>query len=350
MSNTEYGVNHALAVKHWSRELMVEALKETYALRFMGSTSNHLCNVKNEVREVGDKVTNGLRMQLSGAGISGDDTLEGNEESLTVYNDSLVVNQLRHAVRSAGKMSESRVPFSVRAEARDGLADWWADKVDTAFFNQLAGQDPSDIRLSGMNSVTAPSTNRKIIYDQNGTTHATDASLGASDTFDLKLIDWAVEKAKTASPLIRPVVTPYGRYFCLFLHPYQVTSLRTNTNTGQWNDIQKAALQGGDVKNNPIFTGALGVYNGVVLHESTRVPVTGTANTRRAILAGAQSACVAFGRENANANTFSWAEELFDYGNQLGVGAGSIWGLKKSIYNAEDFGTITIATYAAATS
>ena len=44
----------------------------------------------------------------------------------------------------------------------------------------------------------------------------------------------------------------------------------------------------------------------------------------------------------------SWVEELFDYQNQLGVSAGMIAGLKKTQFNSEDFGTITVSTYAAA--
>ncbi len=60
-------------------------------------------------------------MQLSGAGVAGDGTLEGNEEALTTYSDNIFIDQLRHAVRSAGKMTEQRVPFSIREEARAGL-------------------------------------------------------------------------------------------------------------------------------------------------------------------------------------------------------------------------------------
>ena len=45
---------------------------------------------------------------------------------------------------------------------------------------------------------------------------------------------------------------------------------------------------------------------------------------------------------------FDWYEELFDYGNQLGVKAGCIGGLKKSVYNGVDFGTITVSSYAVA--
>jgi hypothetical protein len=59
--------------------------------------------------------------------------------------------------------------------------------------------------------------------------------------------------------------------YVMVLHTNQVTQLRTNTSTGQWLDIQKAAMTGDGSKDNPILTGALGVYNGVILHESTRI-------------------------------------------------------------------------------
>jgi len=136
MATTAYGVNHPLAVKLWAKKLYQEALKETYAQRFIGTSKNSLIYERDETsKSAGDKVTVGLRMQLTGAGIEGDSTLEGQEESLTTYDDSLLINQLRHAVRSDGKMSEQRVPFSVREEAMDGLKDWWADRIDTAFIH-----------------------------------------------------------------------------------------------------------------------------------------------------------------------------------------------------------------------
>ena len=123
MAATSYGVNHPLAVKIWARKLFQEALKATYSSKFMGEGDSAMIQKKGELSKgPGDKITYGLRMQLSGAGVQGDATLEGNEEALVTYSDSIFINQLRHAVRSGGKMSEQRVPFSVRAEARDGLS------------------------------------------------------------------------------------------------------------------------------------------------------------------------------------------------------------------------------------
>ncbi len=83
MAQTSYGVNANEAVKLWSRKLMREALKQTWASRFMGTDSNSLCQILDDTSKgPGDRIRTILRMQLSGAGIQGDGTLEGNEEGL----------------------------------------------------------------------------------------------------------------------------------------------------------------------------------------------------------------------------------------------------------------------------
>lgn len=353
MSTTSFPTNHPLAVKLWAKKLFVEALKATYFDRFMGDSASSLCQVKSELnKSAGDKITIGLRMQLSGSGVAGDGTLEGNEEALTTYSDSILVDQLRHAVRSAGKMSEQRVPFSVREEARSGLQDWWADRLDTAFFKHLCSDSVDTSLLYTGNNATVAIDSAHRIFPGSATTD--EASISTTDVFALTYIDAAVEKAKTATPVLKPIVMGGDNYYVVFLHPYQVYNLRTNTNSGQWLDIQKAALASGNrFADNPIWTGALGVYNNCILHESVRVrPAIATAgtyvtNTRRAVLAGAQSLVFAYGQNSASGE-MSWVEEVFDYGNQLGVSAGMIYGIKEARFNSASFGKIIIPSYAAA--
>lgn len=41
-------------------------------------------------------------------------------------------------------------------------------------------------------------------------------------------------------------------------------------------------------------------------------------------------------------------EKDFDYGNQLGVSAGCIFGMKKTRFNSVDYGVVVMSTYAAA--
>lgn len=359
MAQTEFGTNHPLAVKVWSKKLMVQTIAKTWVGKFIGTDKNSLLYRKDELsKNAGDLITYGLRMKLTGDGVQGDSTLEGQEEALSTYADTITINQLRHATRSKGKMSEQRVPFDVRQENMDALSDWFAERYDTSFANQLAGYTPqSDTRYTGNNAVVAPSTNNIMIPS---TITSDPASLSTTDIFTLTKIDAAVARAKTMDqlsspqPILRPIMVEGEEHYVIFLHPYQVRDMRTNTNSGQWLDIQKAAASGGEKSRNAIFTGALGMYNNVIIHEWQRVPQavatagTAVANTRSAIFCGAQAACLAYGQGDGRVNKMDWVEDLFDYKNQLGVSASAIFGIKKSRFNGADFATIVIPTYAAA--
>lgn len=362
MAKTEFGVNHPLAVKLYSKTLANEAYRRTFIGKFIGKSEDSLIQEKVDLKKsAGDKITCGLNVQLQGDGIQGDATLEGNEEALQFYDDSIMVDQLRHATRTKGKMTEQRVPYSLRNVSKDRLADWWARRMDVSFFNQICGYTAqTDTKYTGNNSVLAPSTNRHIWQGGN----SDDQSIDSADTFTLDLVQIAKQKAMTAStedgtgPLVRPFNQQGEEMYVMFLHDYQAYDLQRSA---EWREVQRSALAGGDIKGNPLFTGALGVYDNVILHKASRITngvnsSSGAAisTVKRAVLCGAQSAMIAFGSENG-ATRYSWYEDMFDYGNQLGVKAGSIFGIKKckfvpeddSSTNAEDFGTVVVSTYGA---
>jgi len=353
MATYAIGVNSNEAVKLWSRKLAHEAFKTTYFQRFVGDNSDSLVQeLKDAQKGPGDRIRAILRVLLSGDGVLGDQPMEGNEEALTTFTNDLLINQLRHAVRSQGKMSEQRIPFSVREESMNGLRDWWAERFDYAFFNQICGNTAqTDLRYTGHNAAIAPTRQVWVGGVSN------DQGLGSTNTMTLQILDYAYEKATSTpigTPMLRPVMVGNEPYYVVFLHPYQVTDLRTNTATGQWLDIQKSAMTGGDVEDNPIFTGALGIYNNMVLHKAYRVTQgvnssTGAAisTVRRAALCGAQACFLGFGQGHSR-NQMEWNEELFDYGNQLGVEGGAIFGLQKNVFNSLDFGCMVISSYAAA--
>jgi N4-gp56 family major capsid protein len=355
MAATDFTVNSPLAVKLWSKKIAREALKETMASKFMGTSSNNMIQVFDDTSKgAGDRITVPLRMQLTGRGVGEPDSLEGNEEALSTYSDNIVINDLAHAVRYKATIANQRVPFSLREEATQGIADWYADRIDQSLANQLTGwTTQTDQLYTGNNATVAPSsgtlTDRRWIIRQQDdeADHSTEASLSTSDTFSLKLLDRAVAIAKMSSPLIRPVTVGSQKFYLAFLHPLQVKDMRTATNTGDWLDIQKAAMTGGEVMENPIFTGALGVYNGVVLHEWTRLPTfaTGASSTltgARAVFCGAQAAGLAWGKGYSEAPKY--IEEEFDYERQLGFSVQTIMGAKKLQFNSKDFGTIVMST------
>lgn len=371
MAETTFGLNDNLTNKLWAAKFLKEVEKKTYFGRFMGEGEDHIVQVKTETsKKPGDKITTGLVMSLTGDGVTENQVLEGNEEDLTRYDDSIFINELFHGVRVRGNgtIDQQRIPEGLRAIARNRLAQWFAMRMDTTMFLHLCGYtgtgtytldgatvDVSKAVWNGNNTIVAPSSTRRVWADSN--TADENLTSATDDKFILPLIDEAILKAKLSRPLIRPISIGGEDKFVLFLHPTQVKALRTDVSTSRitWFDTQKALLQGGEGRaKNPIFTGALGEYNGVVLHEAFRVPngvnsstAAKVANTKRAVLCGAQAAALAYGREYDGSTKYRWSEELYDHKRSLGVALGTVWGIKKSIFNSVDFGTIVISTYGA---
>lgn len=364
MAVTTFAANDALTNKLWAKKLAVEVSKATEIAPLIGNSTNSIIQLRDETQKgAGDQVTFGLRRQLIGDGVTENQVLEGNEEALTTYSDSIYINELAHAVRVRNEQTidAQRVLFDMREEANQGLVDWYADRMSMAAFIQWCGYTAPTMTFEGRtipilkpvhygnNTPTAPSSARQIWAG----TATNDQGLGVSDTFSLTLIDKAVERAKLANPRIRPVRVDGADRYVMYLHPTQVTSLRTNTSTGQWLDITKSVYMGSR-QNNPIYNGSLGEYNGVVLREAEHVTTGVNSSTgaeittvRRAVLLGAQSAVAAFGNRMAP-ERYKRVEETFDYQRELGVSAQTVWGIKKTVFNGQDFGTIVVSTYAAA--
>src|SRR5215475_12936537 len=170
MASTSYGVNDALAVKLWAKELAHEAVKATEIYPLIGQNANSVIQEKTEPKKgPGDRITVGLRMQLRGDGFTESETAEGQGESLTTYADNVFINELGHVVgiRSENTIDAQRVAFDLREEAKDGLVDWWARRISVAFFNQGCGNTAtsggtfaSSVKYTGLNATVAPSSGR----------------------------------------------------------------------------------------------------------------------------------------------------------------------------------------------
>lgn len=238
MSETAFGVNDAYAVKLWSKKLAVEAVKATDIYAFIGDDEKGKGAVIHRKTEAekgkGDQITFGIRIQLTGNGFTENELSEGNGESLTIYSDQLTINELGHVVgvKSEDAIDDQRVPFSMREEARGGLADWWKKRLSVSFFNQVCGYTPANAapfgsKYTGLQTVVGPNSTRQIWQGS----LAADEQLGTTNTFSLTMIDKMKEMAINASPLVRPInITMNGGdvgdyqdvqegMYVIFLHP-----------------------------------------------------------------------------------------------------------------------------------
>lgn len=321
---TDTTVPTNLTQKAWAKQLWKEAETESFFNRFTGEGSNFIIEKKTDLKkEKGDQITTGLMMKLTGEGITGENMLEGNEEKLTLYDFSVKVDQIRNAVRLAGSMTEQKTAINLRSAAKDALRMWLAEKNEKDTFAAL----------------TASPTANRVIY---AGTRTSEETITASDKFSAALISAARRKAMLATPKIRPVNVNGKNYYVMIIDSYQARDLK---NDDAWLEAQKHANARGE--NNPIFTGMLGIYDGVVLHEHENVIRTASGASSiyvgHALLLGAQAGVLAIAKEP------TWKEKAFDYDDKVGFATGMIRGIAKSVFTDSnntkfDFGVVQVIT------
>lgn len=363
MATKTYAVGDNEVVKLWSKRLAREALKATVIYPYIKDSQSALVTLAPETQKgAGDRVRMALRMQFTGDGVTENQTQEGNEEAIVTHTDDVVLGELSHAYRNRTTLAQQRVPFNIAKEGNDALADWHAARMDQIAMYHLAGYTPANSlaangQYNGFNTITAPTSGRQL-WTEAGTSADQDLD-STDDELNLTMIDKARELAETGGstgllPIREIKGLPNGAKYICFLHPTQVTSLRTSSSTNNWMDLQKALLQGGEGDASKIWKGGLGIYNETLLVVSNRVPngvnsSTGAAITtvRRAIFCGAQALIMAFG-QGYGPEEWRVREETYDYEREYGQNALNLFGVKKSVYNSSDFATIVISSYAAA--
>lgn len=336
----------ALQAQCWLRDLFADVPSILFMDRFMGEGPNNPIQVITDLnKKPGDTVVVPLTVKLNGAGVSGDGELEGNEEEIVSYSFAPKIDQLRHAVRLRGVMDEKKAAYNMRSDAKDKLKMWWAERIDREILSKLSGDTAGTLTSSALhaNTPTSPTTSRKIFAGG----QTAESGLTASMTFDTKVIDAAKQLAKVqiaGVPRVRAIKLEDGAYkgldmYICIVHSYQATDLRKDP---VWNQTQRDANVRGD--SNPLISGALGVYNGVIIYESDLCYVStdgsGNAPIARALFLGQQAGVFIEGQEA------KWVEKSFDYGNRWGISAGRIFGVQKVVFNSVDYGMVTIATAA----
>ena len=362
MSQTVVAFGDAKAQKKWSANLAVDTRKKSYfENRFIGTDDNAVIQRKTELETgAGDRISFDLCVQMRNRPTYGDQRLEGKEESLKFYTDEVIIDQVRHAASAGGKMSRKRTAHDMRMIAKNRLGEYFSRLVDELFFMYLSGArginqdflEASDYTGFAGNSFDAPDASHQLY----GGSATSKASLTSGDKLTTTVIEKAINKAEMMQALdpkvanMVPVTNGADNQYVLLMSPFQEYDLRTNSTTGQWLDIQKAAATA-EGRKNPIFLGGLGLLNNTVLHKHRNVirfsdyGSGSNVAAARALLLGRQAAVVAYG--TANGMRYSWEENTKDYGNEPTVASGFIGGIKKTRFNGKDFGVLSIDTAAA---
>lgn len=380
MANTNFAALTSNQLTAWSRDFWRVARNFSFINQFAGTGQNAMVQRITELTksEKGTKAVITLLADMTGDGITGDNTLEGNEEALRAFDLTIELDQLRFANRVAGRLADQKSVVNFRETSRDALAYAIADRMDQLAFLTLsgvaytlktsgalrttsssAGHELADLEFAS--DVSAPTTNRHRRWDAtNGLSAGDVTALVAADTMQYKCI---VElKAYAKDNYIRGLRGAGGEeVFHMFVTPQQMAKLKLDSDF--LSNVRSAGIRG---PKNELFAGSSSVLvDGVVIHEyrhvfNTANATTGTSsnagaagykwgadadvNGARALFCGAQALAM------ADIGLPEIVEDNFDYGNQQGISIGKIFGLRKPKYNSdynsavEDFGVIAFDT------
>jgi N4-gp56 family major capsid protein len=285
---------------------------------------------------------------LTGPGIQGNDTVEGNEEKLIFKDFKVTIEELNHAVDTGGKMEEQRIPYNLIQEGKNGLQDWWSSKLSDYAFAVLCG-DTSFEMVPGKGAfgtaITASDTNHVLRVND----VATDALITSADVMDLSFLDRMKQRAEmpvgTGSYKVRTIKIGGKKYFRVILHTYVFDALRQNTNVGQWGDLLRSA--------NKLAQPNVEIeYNGMLISKSERIrksPTNGSAYVN--LLLGAQAAVFAWGGAgDSKSTTMAFVPYQKDAERFMMVRGGGIFSMAKTTFASVDYGVITGVSYGAALS
>jgi len=232
----------------------------------------------------GDTVTIGLLRQLSTSLFAtGNTALDAttNIQKMNFDGFKVYVELARTGTGWSGKQTVQNNRFHTKSNAARVLANVYAQYMDDSVFNALYNKYSAHIitEFSAASSTAHPN----LFYGGDATS---EEELEAGDVFNTAVLErmgtWAEENN------INPIMMENGESgYCAIIHPRQLHTLRADD---RWHNAQSEA--GPRSMDNPIFSRATGIYNGIAIHTSNKVTTGSGANSasvRRAIFLGAHS-------------------------------------------------------------
>lgn len=308
-----------LVPKVWAKKVWHEGVKDSYFDKFTAMDGSNVVHQNKDLTNVkGDSVVFGLMMNLTGSGVEGNrQKLSGAEDTLNIYDFTVQTQLVRNAV-SRFEADDQKSQYDMLKEIKVVLKQWLSDWLDNKLISKLS-YNPS---------------NGEVLY---ASAAGTQSSITANDKLTTTIISRAKRKAMMHAPKVQPIKVDGMNKYIMLVSPWAARDLKDDP---KW----LAAQQNANVRGskNPIFTGALGEYDGVILYEYERVQTgnigASSANVCQNLLLGKQAACFAVARPAKH------IEQTDDYGNIAGNGIAFYGAVEKTKFNGMDYGIINVMT------
>jgi N4-gp56 family major capsid protein len=355
-------VASANRVQQWADDEFYEYVRMNPLKSLMGSGENAAIQVKEELtKEAGDRITFSLVTRLTGAGVTGDNTLEGNEEALGNYGHQVTVDQIRHGV-VVGQFEKIKTKIDLLKAAKTMLRLWNMEQLRDLFLKRLLSpvtdglttySAATEAQKDAWETANNPSdANQRILFGAAKSNSTLDHSAGltqvdsTSDDLHQDIVRLLKRMAQTCDPRIRPLITggnePGKERFVALAGSYAFRDLAANMDTIH----QNADVRGED--NNIFSSGDIKIGNVIVkeVPEMDRVPASGGCLLEDVGNGGTTDVGPVFFL-GAQALLLAWAQRMevkmdeFDYANKRGVAVAEIRGCEKTTFNSYQHGMAT---------
>lgn len=324
-----------LTPQQWDDKFFMEYVRENRFKRYMGTDENSIIQLKEDLtKKKGDKVTFAAVNKLTGAGVTGNTTLEGNEEELDTRSMAVTVAPLRHAV-AVTNWDEQKSTIELRDTAKMALKMWSMEKMKTAIITALGsinGVAYADASEAQKDAWLVDNSDRVLFGATKSNASSNDHSTSlanidnTSDKLSPAIISLAKRIAQSASPAIRPIrLSEDEEWFVMFCGPQAFRDLSNDTTMTQAN--RDARTRGMD---NPLFTGGSLIWDGVIIREIPEIAAVsnGTINCNPNYLVGAQALGIAWAQRTKTTT------QVTDYGFRNGVGVQEMRGIEKLLFGS----------------
>jgi N4-gp56 family major capsid protein len=300
----------------WARTVFRDHRVAGYTGKFIGAEGSGMPIIQKSelLGKPGDLIHIQVTNPLTGGGITGDETtLEGNEENLLTSEFKCASVLYRHGVRSFRRATKKSI-VDLRSEARMRLAEWGMNKMDNERFIAFVSNAP----VPGTGEVQGAATTPNV-YKVGGGSAVPTTLWAAADFNDIISTDVMTVKSlqevklKLRLQRAKPLMMKDGQpFFVSVWHPNSTFQLKQEARYETL--LREAQVRS---ESNPIFIGAIASIDGMIVHDHENIPTIVNASPGIKVGRG-----LAFGQEafvEGLDEDVSWAEDTFDYGNQLGV-------------------------------
>ena len=344
-------------VIRWQRKFYREYIRANRFAKYMGDDESAPIQVNEDLtKAVGEQVNFELVNRLVGnqntatgavsgvtSGITGKNTLEGNEEALGIRNFRVTVDRTRWAVVHDG-LDEQFSAIDLVEAKRATLLDHSKENIRDRIILALGSistdgsthQAYESANATDRNTWLSNNTDRVAFGVNLGTVpanHAAGITLCDTTADTLTRANLIVLKdiAKSANPKIKPIkVNDEEEWYVVFTGTKNFRVLQNDLAT-----LNQSALAATNAKDNPLYTGGDLVYDGMIIREIPEITdLSGTPGAGGTTLVQPAYLCGVQALGYAVAQRTKMISQERDYGAKKGAGYEFIDAMRKIYFGA----------------